>query len=117
MQLGDVSQQTIPKMCLIAHPIQGGVVHTRMFIPHVVHEAIGVLAAVSVATACILPESITKNVAHFTENSSFFSIEHPSGEFTVNLEYSTNNQDINIKSSGVIRTARLISKGEVYISI
>jgi 4-oxalomesaconate tautomerase len=44
MQLGDVSQQTIPKMCLIAPPIQGGVVHTRMFIPHVVHEAIGVLA-------------------------------------------------------------------------
>ncbi|MDI9861740.1 4-oxalomesaconate tautomerase [Flectobacillus roseus] len=117
MQLGDVSQQTIPKMCLIAPPIQGGVVHTRMFIPHVVHEAIGVLAAVSVATACILPESITKNIAHFTENSSFFSIEHPSGEFTVNLEYSTNNQDVVIKSSGVIRTARLISRGEVYISI
>jgi len=117
MQLGDVSQQTIPKMCLIAPPIQGGVVHTRMFIPHVVHEAIGVLAAVSVATACILPESITKNIAHFTENSSFFSIEHPTGEFTVNLEYSTNNQDVVIKSSGVIRTARLISRGEVYISI
>ncbi|MDI9869734.1 4-oxalomesaconate tautomerase [Flectobacillus roseus] len=117
MQLGDVSQQTIPKMCLIAPPIQGGVLHTRMFIPHVVHEAIGVLAAISVATACILPESITKHIAHFTENSSFFSIEHPSGEFTVNLGYSTNNQDVAMKSSGVIRTARLISRGEVYISI
>lgn len=117
MQLGDVSQQTIPKMCLVAPPMQGGVLHTRMFIPHVVHEAIGVLAAVSVATACILPNSITKNIAHYSENSSFFSIEHPSGEFTVNLEYSTKNQEVDIKSSGVIRTARLISKGEVYISI
>lgn len=117
MQLGDVSQQTIPKMCLIAPPIQGGVLHTRMFIPHVVHEAIGVLAAVSVATACILPKSITQHTAHYAENSSFFSVEHPSGEFTVNLEYSTKNQEVDIKSSGVIRTARLISKGEVYISI
>jgi 4-oxalomesaconate tautomerase len=72
---------------------------------------------VSVATACILPESITKNIAHYPENSTFFSIEHPSGEFTVNLEYSTNNQDVVIKSSGVIRTARLISKGDLYISI
>lgn len=117
MQLGDVSQQTIPKMCLIAPPIQGGVLHTRMFIPHVVHEAIGVLAAVSVATACILPKSITQHTAHYAENSSFFSVEHPSGEFTVNLEYSTENQEVDIKSSGVIRTARLISKGEVYISI
>lgn len=117
MQLGDVSQQTIPKMCLIAPPIQGGVLHTRMFIPHVVHEAIGVLAAVSVATACILPKSITQHTAHYAENSSFFSVEHPSGEFTVNLEYLTGNQEVDIKSSGVIRTARLISKGEVYISI
>ncbi len=117
MQLGDVSQQTIPKMCLIAPPIQGGVLHTRMFIPHVVHEAIGVLAAVSVATACILPKSITQHTAHYAENSSFFSVEHPSGEFTVNLEYSIKNQEVGIKSSGVIRTARLISKGEVYISI
>ncbi|NBB29746.1 4-oxalomesaconate tautomerase [Cellulophaga sp. BC115SP] len=117
MQLGDVSQQTIPKMCLIAPPIQGGVLHTRMFIPHVVHEAIGVLAAVSVATACILPKSITQHTAHYAENSSFFSVEHPSGEFTVNLEYLTENQEVDIKSSGVIRTARLISKGEVYISI
>lgn len=117
MQLGDVSQQTIPKMCLVAPPIQGGVLHTRMFIPHVVHEAIGVLAAVSVATACILPNSITKNITHYSANSSFFSVEHPSGEFTVNLEYTTENQRVDIKSSGVIRTARLISKGEVYISI
>lgn len=117
MQLGDVSQQTIPKMCLVAPPMQEGVLHTRMFIPHVVHEAIGVLAAVSVATACILPNSITKNIAHYSENSSFFSIEHPSGEFTVNLEYAIDNQEVVVKSSGVIRTARLISKGEVYISI
>jgi 4-oxalomesaconate tautomerase len=49
MQLGDVSQQTIPKMCLIAPPIQGRCTYTYV-IPHVVHEAIGVLAAVSVAT-------------------------------------------------------------------
>ncbi|MDI9880546.1 4-oxalomesaconate tautomerase [Flectobacillus longus] len=117
MQLGDVSQQTIPKMCLIAPPIQGGALHTRMFIPHVVHEAIGVLAAVSVATTCVLPNSIAKSIANFSENNSLFSIEHPSGEFTVNLDYHVKNQDIEVKSSGVVRTARLISKGEVYISI
>lgn len=116
MQLGDVSQQTIPKMCLIAAPIQGGVVHTRMFIPHVVHEAIGVLAAVSVATACILPDSITTKIANFSADSALFSIEHPSGEFTVNLDYLIKNQEVIIQSSGVVRTARLISKGEVYIA-
>jgi 4-oxalomesaconate tautomerase len=118
MNLGDVSQQTIPKMCLISAPQQGGIVNTRMFIPHVVHDAIGVLAAVSVATACILPNSITKGI---TKNSSLIPhpsslcIEHPSGEFTVNLDYTLHENKITIHNSGVLRTARLLSKGEVFI--
>ena len=63
MGLGNVSAQSIPKMCLISPPqYKGGLVNTRMFIPHVCHDAIGVLAAVSVATACILPKTDRKSV-------------------------------------------------------
>jgi 4-oxalomesaconate tautomerase len=91
-----------------------------MFIPHVVHEAIGVLAAVSVATACITPDTVTEGIANYlfqkSENSAMLSIEHPSGEFTVNLEYEAQNSDVKIKKSGVIRTARLLSIGHVFIS-
>jgi 4-oxalomesaconate tautomerase len=90
-------------------------VTTRMFIPHVVHEAIGVLAAVSVATACVLPGSVAEGIAAFEKGDTFFSVEHPSGEFTVNLEYAFQNGEISIKKSGVIRTARLLSKGEVFV--
>lgn len=115
MNLGDVSQQTIPKMCLVSAPQQGGTLNTRMFIPHIVHEAIGVLAAVSVATACIIPESITANIAQFKDQENLFSIEHPTGEFTVNLDYSLDEKKIMVHNSGVIRTARLLSKGEVFI--
>ena len=115
MNLGDVSQQTIPKICLISTPLQGGVLNTRMFIPHVVHDAIGVLAAVSVATACIVPGSVTEGIATIEKGTSLFSIEHPSGEFTVNLDYEIIDGNINIRRSGVIRTARLLSKGEVFI--
>ena len=115
MNLGDVSQQTIPKMCLISAPQQGGILNTRMFIPHVVHEAIGVLAAVSVATACIIPESITSDIAKFKDKETLFSIEHPTGKFTVNLDYTLHENKIKIHNSGVIRTARLLSKGEVFI--
>ncbi|AEI47968.1 4-oxalomesaconate tautomerase [Runella slithyformis] len=120
MHLGDVKDQTIPKMCLVSPPENGGVINTRMFIPHVVHEAIGVLAAVSVATACVIPDTVCQGVMS-KQNSlliahhSSLSIEHPSGEFTVSLEYSFQNGEINILKSGVIRTARLLSKGEVYI--
>ncbi|MES2518571.1 MAG: 4-oxalomesaconate tautomerase [Bacteroidota bacterium] len=122
MNLGDVTEQTIPKMCLISEAQNGGLINTRMFIPHVVHEAIGVLAAVSVATACVLPNSVcdeivnnSRNVAACSMLNSHFSIEHPSGEFTVNLEYEFQDDEIVIKKSGVIRTARLLSKGQVFI--
>ena len=123
MNLSDVTNQSIPKMCLIAPPRSrdrtpqySGVVSTRMFIPHVCHDAIGVLAAVSVATACILPNTITANIAS-TPNppSPTLSIEHPTGEMTVSLETATENGQVMIKKSGVVRTARLLSKGLVLI--
>lgn len=118
MNLGDVTNQSIPKMCLIAPPQYGGVISTRMFIPHVCHDAIGVLAAVSVATACILPNTIAENIAS-TPNpqSSNLSIEHPTGEMTVSLETDILNNKNIIKKSGVIRTARMLSRGVVFIPI
>ncbi|MEV6965252.1 4-oxalomesaconate tautomerase [Hamadaea sp. NPDC051192] len=58
MGLGDVAATTVPKMCLVAPPANGGSLSTRMFIPHRVHQSIGVLAAVSVATAAALPGSV-----------------------------------------------------------
>ncbi len=115
MNLGDVSQQTIPKMCIVSPPENGGIINTRMFIPHVVHEAIGVLAAVSVATACVIPHTVTKGVSNYNTKNSNLSIEHPSGEFTVNLDYEFNNEAITVHKSGVLRTARLLSSGNLFI--
>ncbi len=131
MHLGDVRHQTVPKMCLIAEPQNDGMISTRMFIPHVVHEAIGVLAAVSVATACLLPTAIThfldkyfnlKNNNELVINGlNYFEkqliIEHPSGSFEVNLIYRYDKENLQIYRSGVVRTARILSKGEVYIDI
>ena len=115
MNLGDVSEQTIPKMCLISPAQHGGMINTRMFIPHVIHEAIGVLAAVSVATACVIPNTVAKGIANLPLKNSQLSIEHPSGEFTVNLQYEFVDNQIVVHKSGVIRTARLLSKGEVFV--
>jgi 4-oxalomesaconate tautomerase len=111
MQLGDVKDKTIPKMCLISPAAAGGALNTRTFIPHVCHEAIGVLGAVSVASAILLQGS----VAAANTNASYISIEHPTGEFTVQFETKNENGQLQFISSGVVRTARLISKGVVYI--
>ena len=114
MNLGDVTNQSVPKMCLIAPPQYGGIISTRMFIPHVCHDAIGVLAAVSVATACVLPKNIAEGIAILRGGNSL-SVEHLTGEFTVNLEMKNIDNQLIIEKSGVMRTARLLSKGVVFI--
>lgn len=117
MNLGDVKTKTIPKMCLVSAPQSTGLINTRMFIPHVCHEAIGVLAAISVASACVVRGTVVHDVIMFPDNKlNLLSIEHPSGELTVTLDYDFNSDGkIIISRSGVMRTARLLSKGEVFI--
>lgn len=114
MNLGDVKEKTIPKMCIISPPLNGGTVNTRTFIPHLCHEAIGVLGAISTATACLIKGSVMDGIA-VIYNESDLSIEHPTGEFTVCLNISNKNGNVIINQAGVIRTARLLSKGEVYV--
>jgi 4-oxalomesaconate tautomerase len=116
MNLGDVAHKTVPKMCLVAPPKNGGYVNTRTFIPHVCHAAIGVLGAVSTATACLLPGSVAAGITHApADGNTRLSIEHPSGEFLIDLDVAIHGDTFEIRKSGAIRTARLISKGELYI--
>jgi 4-oxalomesaconate tautomerase len=115
MGLGDVSGKNYPKMTLIAPPRNGGSLCTRSFIPHVCHEAIGVLAAVTVGTACVLEGSVTQGIAVVPKGSSkTISVEHPTGEFSVELELDPANPQ-NVTRAALLRTARLIMRGEVMI--
>jgi 4-oxalomesaconate tautomerase len=116
MGLGDVSHKVVPKMTLIAAPQAGGHVCTRTFIPHRCHSAIGVLGAVSVATACVMPGSVAEGIARIPAGSpSVLSVEHPSGEFTVTLEVSTADGSFSVGRSGILRTARALMRGEVLV--
>lgn len=115
MGLGDVTTKSYPKMCLVSRPKNGGSINTRCFIPHVCHDAIGVLAAVTVATACVLKGTTAYPLASVPEGLvRSLSVEHPSGEFSVELALDA--QDSNkIVRAALIRTARLIMRGEVMV--
>lgn len=118
MGLGDVSARNYPKMCLLASPLQGGSIVTRCFIPHVCHDAIGVLAAVTVATACVLTGTVADGLAEVSGGlQQTVSVEHPTGEFTLELglESSPDGRDANVTSATLLRTARLLMRGEVFI--
>ena len=115
MGLGDVSQKTVPKMCLVSPPMNGGIINTRTFIPKRVHEAIGVLGAVSVATACAIPGSVAAEVAMPKGDQKSMDVEHPTGFFSVAIDIAHNDQAIEIRRAALLRTARVLMRGEVCI--
>ncbi|MDE2150365.1 MAG: 4-oxalomesaconate tautomerase [Gammaproteobacteria bacterium] len=115
MGLGDVTPKTYPKMCLIAPPAAGGSIATRCFIPHVCHEAIGVLQAVTVATACVLPGAVAEGIAAVPAGRiKTVSVEHPSGEFSIEIEVDPVDSSKVIRAA-LLRTARLIMRGQVMV--
>lgn len=117
MNLGDVTKKTVPKLCLVSPPRAGGAINTRTFIPHRVHEAVGVLGAVSVATACVLPGSVAAKVARVenTNGPQRVEVEHPTGSFTVDMDVTTERSQVVVKRSALLRTARKLMQGEVYV--
>ncbi|EJN24427.1 MULTISPECIES: 4-oxalomesaconate tautomerase [Pseudomonas] len=112
MNLGDVRLRNVPKMCLIAPPQVGGAISTRSFIPHRCHTSIGVFGAVSVAAASLINGSVAEGMAFVEEGDvKRLSIEHPTGEFTVEIRV----QDGQIAGCGLMRTARLLVSGVVFV--
>lgn len=111
MNLGDVSEKSVPKMTMISAPRAGGAIATRTFIPHRCHSSIGVLGAVSVATACLLPNGLADWLAVIPEgNQKLLSIEHPSGEMSVIATV----ENGEVTRAAILRTARKLFDGVIY---
>ncbi|MFM7029106.1 MAG: 4-oxalomesaconate tautomerase [Chakrabartia sp.] len=112
MNLGNVTEKSVPKMMLVAPPRAGGAVTVRSFIPHRAHATIGVLGAVSVATACLIPGSPAADVANIPEGSrKTLSVEHPTGEMSCVLELDAAG---NVATAALLRTARKLMDGVVF---
>jgi len=115
MNLGDVTRKTVPKISLVSAPRHGGSISTATFIPHRVHEAIGVLGAVSVATACAIPGSVAAQVTQRKAGAANrVEVEHPSGFFTVDVQVEKGDSFV-VRGAALLRTARKILRGDVFV--
>jgi 4-oxalomesaconate tautomerase len=111
MNLGKVVDKTVPKMTMVSRARDGGAIATRTFIPHRCHKTIGVLGAVSVATACLLEGSPANELARTGSGSiRSLKIEHPTGEMTVVAGL----KDNEVTSAAILRTARKLMDGQVF---
>ena len=112
MNLGDVSEKSVPKMTMVSPPRNGGAISTRTFIPHRCHKTIGVLGAVSVATACLIKGAQGYDIARRGEGKVRpLSIEHPTGEMTV---VATLDDQENVTEAAILRTARKLMDGKIF---
>jgi 4-oxalomesaconate tautomerase len=112
MNLGDVTEKSVPKMTMVSAPEKGGAIATRTFIPHRCHKSIGVLGAVSAATACLIDGAVGSGLAAVPDGSiKPMSIEHPTGEMTVIGHV---DPDGTVARAEVLRTARKLFDGLVF---
>lgn len=112
MNLGDVTEKSVPKMMLVAPPRAGGAISVRSLIPHRVHASIGVLGAVSVATACLVPGSPAAAMARVPDGRTLtLGVEHPTGVTECVVTIDDDGQPV---EAGMLRTARKLMDGEVF---
>jgi len=116
MGLGDVSEKVVPKIGVVGPPREGGDIYSRYFMPWSLHAAHAVTGATCVATASVVEGTVAHDVARRSEaNPREFVIEHPSGQIAVRLETTGKGVDLDVVRAGVMRTCRLIMKGEVFV--
>ncbi len=112
MNLGDVTEKSVPKMTMVSAPANGGAISTRTFIPHRCHKTIGVLGAVCVATACLIEGSSAFDLASRGEGTTrSLSVEHPTGEMTV---VATLDHSGTVSEAAILRTARKLMDGKIF---
>ena len=112
MNLGDVTGLSVPKMVLVSAPKAGGAIATRCLIPHRVHASIGVLAAVTVATACLLEGSPAAALAAVPDGRrKTLGIEHPTGITDCVVEIDDAGA---VTSAAMLRTARKLFDGRLF---
>ncbi|RSY90440.1 4-oxalomesaconate tautomerase [Sphingomonas koreensis] len=112
MNLGDVIEKSVPKMMLVAPPRDGGAIAVRSLIPHRVHASIGVLGAVSVATACLIEGSPAAALAQVPAGGTrTLGVEHPTGVTECVVTVDANGAPV---EAGMLRTARKLMDGKVF---
>ncbi|MFF6980231.1 4-oxalomesaconate tautomerase [Streptomyces sp. NPDC008343] len=115
MGLGDVTTQSVPKTTLVAEPRDGGMLATRTFIPVRPHTAIGVLGAISAATAVRLPGAVGHDLTtSWPADGVRVDIEHPTGHLVIEVDVDPAAEPPTVRRSGVVRTARKLFDGMAF---
>ncbi len=115
MGLGDVSKSVTPKFGLLAPARDGGTIAARYFMPWNAHPSMAVTGAQCLAACALHPGTVAEGMASIPNaRPAPVRIEHASGVLDVAVDYEHGAEGFALKSAGLVRTARLLARGEVF---
>lgn len=116
MGMGDVSASVTPKFAFLAPPQHGGTITARYFMPWKCHPTMAVTGAQCLASCVLTPGTIAEGLFTPPQGApALVLIEHPSGVIDVTVDYASGPDGFTLKSAGLLRTARLLARGEVFV--
>ena len=116
MGLGDVSQSVVPKFGLLGRPISGGTLAGRYFMPWAAHPSYAVTGSICTGSCVLAPGTVAEGLIDRPDGSpATIAIEHPSGQIDVVFDYAIEDGDFQLRSAGVLRTARKLFSGSLFI--
>ena len=115
MGMGDVSKSVTPKFGLLAPARNGGTIATRYFMPWTTHPSMAVTGSQCLASCALTPGTVADGLLQRpTESPANVVLEHASGTIEVLLDFQMNNH-FTLNSAGLLRTARKLADGKVYV--
>lgn len=116
MGMGDVSKSVTPKFGLLAPPRGEGSLTARYFMPWNCHPSMAVTGSQCLATCALHPGTVAEGLSVLPQGSpALIKIEHPSGAIDVTVDYEISDEGMIVKSAGLLRTARLLARGELLV--
>jgi len=121
MGLGDVSDKVVPKFGIVAPPAGDGAAAARYFMPWKTHPTMAVTGSQCFAACLMLPGSVADGIARLPPGAGrsadpfVLSLEHPTGMIDVTLECQVTNAGLDLRSAGLMRTARMLARGEAMV--
>lgn len=115
MGMGDVSKSVTPKFGLMAPAREGGTLAVRYFMPWKTHPTMAVTGAQCMASCALTPGTVADGLLDRPGSSpAEVVLEHASGKIDVLVDFS-NDGEFNVISAGLVRTARKLADGHVYV--
>jgi len=116
MGMGDCSKSVTPKFGLLAKARHGGTISTRYFMPWNCHPTMAVTGAQCLASCVLAPGTVAEGLAALSnEAPAKITLEHASGVIDVLVDYQNSDAGFVINSAGLVRTARKLAAGVVYV--